>query len=145
MALLYSRQQGTNSQREVGRRRDRNVRIYRLWELMKPALNKLTRTELIELFVLVKRLYDDFEKMLENILKERLPTHTYNAEGDTDSQTTCAMCLSDFQLKDLLRTLQCNHKFHAACIHKWLKTKGICPLCRQCALTKNCEHDLIDC
>uniref|UniRef100_A0A1A9V9E7 RING-type domain-containing protein n=1 Tax=Glossina austeni TaxID=7395 RepID=A0A1A9V9E7_GLOAU len=145
MSLLNSRQQGGNSRRELERGRDSNfhARIYRLWQLVNR--DTPTRAELIELFEIIKRWYKDLHKTLPNILKERLPISTYNPEGDTEFQTSCAMCLSDFQLNDLLRTLPCNHKFHAACVDKWLKIEGTCPLCRRCAFTKYCDHRLINC
>lgn len=31
------------------------------------------------------------------------------------------MCFSDFEARQLLRVLPCNHEFHAKCVDKWLK------------------------
>lgn len=45
--------------------------------------------------------------------------------------TKCAVCLSDYQEKDLLRVLPyCGHAYHATCIDKWLKHHWTCPVCR---------------
>lgn len=33
----------------------------------------------------------------------------------------CVVCFSDFEVRQLLRVLPCNHEFHAKCIDKWLK------------------------
>ncbi|CAK9143168.1 unnamed protein product [Ilex paraguariensis] len=47
------------------------------------------------------------------------------------SDSTCPICLSEYQPKDALRTIpDCNHYFHAKCIDEWLKLNATCPLCR---------------
>lgn len=33
----------------------------------------------------------------------------------------CVVCFSDFEARQLLRVLPCNHEFHAKCVDKWLK------------------------
>lgn len=33
------------------------------------------------------------------------------------------MCFSDFESRQLLRVLPCNHEFHAKCVDKWLKVR----------------------
>ncbi|KAI3792622.1 hypothetical protein L2E82_06507 [Cichorium intybus] len=44
---------------------------------------------------------------------------------------TCAICLSDYKHKELLRTIpECNHYFHVECIDEWLKLNMACPMCR---------------
>jgi len=53
------------------------------------------------------------------------PSSSKNAE------TSCAVCLSDFEVDDMLRRLPCGHDFHRACIDKWLKRNKVCPLCLQ--------------
>ncbi|CAG8432863.1 7351_t:CDS:2 [Diversispora eburnea] len=46
-------------------------------------------------------------------------------------QTTCAICIEEFQDDELLRVLPCEHEFHAKCIDEWLTTKSSkCPLCK---------------
>lgn len=47
------------------------------------------------------------------------------------SDSTCAICLSEYQPKDTLRTVpECNHYFHSSCIDEWLKLNATCPVCR---------------
>ncbi|CAH8279456.1 unnamed protein product [Arabidopsis lyrata] len=44
---------------------------------------------------------------------------------------TCAICLSEYEAKETLRTIPpCQHCFHADCIDEWLKLNGTCPVCR---------------
>ncbi|EAY79862.1 hypothetical protein OsI_35023 [Oryza sativa Indica Group] len=45
-------------------------------------------------------------------------------------QEECAVCLSDFEEKDRLRTMPCNHSFHENCLFRWLRDSCLCPLCR---------------
>ncbi|MCL7050071.1 hypothetical protein MKW94_018992 [Papaver nudicaule] len=45
---------------------------------------------------------------------------------------TCAICLSEYQPKETLKTLPaCNHCFHADCIDPWLHLNLTCPICRK--------------
>ncbi|XP_006280571.2 RING-H2 finger protein ATL20 [Capsella rubella] len=45
--------------------------------------------------------------------------------------STCAICLSEYEPKETLRTIPpCQHCFHADCIDEWLKLNGTCPVCR---------------
>ena len=49
---------------------------------------------------------------------------------ERDSQDTCTICLTNFNSGDLMRVLQCFHKFHKSCIENWAKNDQSCPLCR---------------
>lgn len=37
----------------------------------------------------------------------------------------CVVCFSDFEARQLLRVLPCNHEFHAKCVDKWLKVRPV--------------------
>lgn len=39
----------------------------------------------------------------------------------TAASPRCVVCFSDFEARQLLRVLPCNHEFHAKCVDKWLK------------------------
>ncbi|KAI3886810.1 hypothetical protein MKW98_017162 [Papaver atlanticum] len=46
------------------------------------------------------------------------------------NDTTCALCLDEYQPNETLRSLPaCNHYFHANCIDKWLRINSRCPVC----------------
>ncbi|TRY54657.1 hypothetical protein DNTS_031198 [Danionella cerebrum] len=61
---------------------------------------------------------------------EQLPSYRFNLENHQSEQTLCVVCFSDFESRQLLRVLPCNHEFHAKCVDKWLKTNRTCPICR---------------
>ena len=42
----------------------------------------------------------------------------------------CSVCLETFAANDMRKTLPCLHGFHEACIDKWLRTNGVCPVCK---------------
>lgn len=42
----------------------------------------------------------------------------------------CVVCFSDFEARQLLRVLPCNHEFHTKCVDKWLKVMQPRPLPR---------------
>jgi len=63
-------------------------------------------------------------------LIDSMPLLEYTPELQNDGvETSCAVCLSDFDWDDKLRRLPCGHCFHRACIDKWLKRNKVCPLC----------------
>jgi len=45
-------------------------------------------------------------------------------------QTTCMICLEDFELGDKCRRLPCGHVFHESCVDEWLKRCTDCPICK---------------
>lgn len=49
---------------------------------------------------------------------------------DVESHNTCAICMSEFESGEQVRTLRCNHDFHLPCIDRWLLQDTSCPLCR---------------
>jgi len=66
----------------------------------------------------------------------RLPTCTASGEDE------CAICLCTLAAGDELRELPCGHKFHFACIDRWLIRRELdygassCPLCKKEVLTE---------
>ncbi|KAM7276824.1 hypothetical protein ACFE04_018690 [Oxalis oulophora] len=42
----------------------------------------------------------------------------------------CAVCLEDFEPKELVMVTPCKHMFHEECIVPWVKSHGQCPVCR---------------
>jgi hypothetical protein len=52
-----------------------------------------------------------------------------NDNISTSSSNACSICLSN--LKDNIKTLECNHTFHIDCIDIWYNNNNTCPLCRK--------------
>ena len=48
------------------------------------------------------------------------------------SEEVCSICCDNFEEKCKIRKMPvCEHKFHKACIDKWLTKKPICPNCNR--------------
>ncbi|KAK4757988.1 hypothetical protein SAY87_019289 [Trapa incisa] len=52
--------------------------------------------------------------------------------GDGSYDSSCSICLSDYQDTDTVRVLpECKHFFHVKCVDPWLKQHSTCPICRK--------------
>lgn len=74
---------------------------------------------------LAERLGEAKPKGLTKPEIEQLPAYRFNKENhhsDMD-QTSCVVCMCDFENRQLLRVLPCSHEFHAKCVDKWLKVR----------------------
>ena len=48
----------------------------------------------------------------------------------SEDKKRCSICLENFKNGDDSIILPCIHIFHSDCIKKWMKTNGICPICK---------------
>ncbi|CAG8478333.1 10066_t:CDS:2 [Diversispora eburnea] len=49
----------------------------------------------------------------------------------TEVQSTCPICLGDFESGEEVRILPCGHQYHTACIDTWLlEISSLCPMCK---------------
>jgi len=48
----------------------------------------------------------------------------------SEKDSTCTICLCDFQVGTRIRMLPCGHRFHIFCIDGWLSQSGTCPVCK---------------
>ncbi|KAA3457039.1 Zinc finger, RING-type [Gossypium australe] len=54
-----------------------------------------------------------------------------NFELPRPNDNRCSICLSEYQAKEIIRTIpDCNHYFHANCIDEWFKLNAACSVCR---------------
>ena len=92
---------------------------------------------------LAERLGDAKPKGLAKAEIDQLPSYRHNSnasrekardsssgdngrpESGSMEQTSCVVCMCDFENRQLLRVLPCSHEFHAKCVDKWLKVSDI--------------------
>lgn len=62
---------------------------------------------------------------------EALRTHVWNPECQLQyQQTSCTICLENYEQGCELCVLPCGHEFHKPCVSRWLlNERGVCPLC----------------
>jgi len=56
---------------------------------------------------------------------KRLRKHEFTRQDDE-----CTICMDDFVMSYVVRTLPCKHYFHSDCIDPWLRRNASCPTCR---------------
>uniref|UniRef100_A0A2K5LTH2 Ring finger protein 44 n=1 Tax=Cercocebus atys TaxID=9531 RepID=A0A2K5LTH2_CERAT len=61
---------------------------------------------------------------------EQLPSYRFNPDKKKKKKTLCVVCFSDFETRQLLRVLPCNHEFKKKKKNKWLKEKKKKKICR---------------
>ena len=69
------------------------------------------------------------ERDLITILKF-LPVWEVRENKRSDNNNNCVVCLSEFQIGDIISALPCCHVFHTNCIENWLKKELNCPVCK---------------
>ncbi|XP_047307072.1 probable E3 ubiquitin-protein ligase RHA4A [Impatiens glandulifera] len=70
----------------------------------------------------------------------KLQTVLLNQVLPTVTDSTCCVCLGEFELEDVLQQIPaCRHVFHADCIRLWLISNTTCPLCR-CFINSHPPH-----
>jgi len=64
-------------------------------------------------------------------IKQWTTLKKFSSDLMTKEDAICAICLSEYQLDEELRYLNCKHHFHADCITMWLKKNKFCPFCKK--------------
>jgi len=74
----------------------------------------------------------------QEVVEARTGTMTFSEasvlqrrEGPVDdNERQCMVCLEEFQDGENLRILPCLHRYHQACVDRWLKENRHCPVCK---------------
>mmetsp|Transcript_95115 Transcript_95115/g.307103 ORF Transcript_95115/g.307103 Transcript_95115/m.307103 type:complete len:473 (-) Transcript_95115:71-1489(-) len=65
----------------------------------------------------------------QSVVEGATATMLYSAGQGKDAEV-CSICCDTFQEEDRMRVLPCLHRYHAACVDKWLALSSTCPLCK---------------
>jgi len=79
---------------------------------------------------LAERLGEAKPRGLARTQIDQLPSYRFAGEIEEGGQSTCVICMCEFETRQTLRVLPCSHEYHAKCIDKWLKSNRTCPICR---------------
>ena len=69
------------------------------------------------------------ERDLTTILKF-LPVWEVRQNKKSDNNNNCVVCLTEFEIGDIISALPCCHVFHTKCIENWLQKELTCPVCK---------------
>ena len=83
---------------------------------------------------------------------QRLPTRTLSEHdvailGKSEEKKSCAICLTEYGVGDVTRSLPCFHEFHRECIDQWFRSQSekgkdcSCPLDRKKIKENEAPHD----
>ena len=70
---------------------------------------------------LAERLGEAKPRGLARTQIDQLPSYRFAGEIEEGGQSTCVICMCEFETRQTLRVLPCSHEYHAKCIDKWLK------------------------
>jgi len=61
---------------------------------------------------------------------KKLPACKHDGTPLPGNQTTCPVCLCEFEKGEKLKSLPCVHYYHEECIDRWLMVGHACPVCK---------------
>jgi hypothetical protein len=89
---------------------------------------------------------EDFEEMMDVEVKTILQDVNNSTELEVykgENNSYCIICCEDICNSQIVRKINCGHKFHYKCIDEWLETNTKCPICRYDIENYNKEIDEI--
>jgi len=91
-----------------------------------PDVDNMTYEELLAL----EEKMGNVKKGFSEKEKYNLPVVVYSKKW-FKNQDNCVICLNDFQEKEKVMKLGCDHIFHVDCMKDWLENNKECPLCKK--------------
>eukprot|EP01111_Echinosteliopsis_oligospora_P016826 TRINITY_DN7119_c0_g1_i1.p1 TRINITY_DN7119_c0_g1~~TRINITY_DN7119_c0_g1_i1.p1 ORF type:complete len:391 (-),score=114.61 TRINITY_DN7119_c0_g1_i1:14-1186(-) len=64
-------------------------------------------------------------------LLRSLPAKRFHPGLIKKEDASCAICLSEYEVDEVVRFLPCHHHYHRNCADKWLVTNKSCPFCKR--------------
>ncbi|XVE53468.1 hypothetical protein DITRI_Ditri03aG0005800 [Diplodiscus trichospermus] len=95
-----------------------------------------------ELLALEERMGTVSTALSEEALSKCLEESIYDATSLEESNVCfdsekddvkCCICQEEYIIGDEIGRLQCEHRYHVACIRQWLRLKNWCPICKASA------------
>ncbi|KAG8636461.1 probable E3 ubiquitin-protein ligase HIP1 isoform X3 [Manihot esculenta] len=96
-----------------------------------------------ELLALEERMGTVSTALTEEALSECLEISIYQSASPVDAtldfcgenaHAKCSICQEEYAAGDEVGRLKCEHRYHVACIHQWLRLKNWCPVCKLSAV-----------
>lgn len=94
-------------------------------------INRFPQNRLINNFISIlnNQNMTDVPIVIKDDCLNKLNIDIYNS--DKNKESSCTICMDDFNDNEIIRTMVCNHVFHRMCIDKWLTKEDFkCPVCR---------------
>lgn len=88
-----------------------------------------------ELLALGERIGNVSTGLSEETVSSCMVETVHHSCQQIQDEGKCAICLEEYEDNDKFGRLKCGHDYHVCCISHWLKTKNICPICREPAST----------
>jgi hypothetical protein len=78
---------------------------------------------------------DEFFEPIKRPLNEELLKYLHKEEySETCRFSDCCICLEDYDSKEEVYILPCEHTYHPDCIKLWFKERRTCPMCNSDAM-----------
>ena len=65
-----------------------------------------------------------------HVFKKRHASASTNATSTDQANSSCVICLAEYDDGDVVVTMSCKHHYHTQCLEKWLSKEKKCPVCR---------------
>ena len=87
----------------------------------------------------IDKVYLKVSSITTALLMKLLPWYKITKEQmNMENKDKCPICLSEWNIGDVVGKLACGHEFGLDCLNKWLTEKRNCPLCREALNVSDC-------